>query len=167
MTSIITDVDAIGLTDPPAEPFGYSQEWVTERTVTLVRIEASDGTVGWGECWGPIAGTRETITDFFAPRLEGETPFAVERLYEDLYDTSRAAYMSTIPLPALSGIDIALWDLRGKLLDRSIADLLGGHRRRSVRAYATGHYFKHDQISKSSTNRLPPKPPTMPPSSVQ
>ncbi|MFC4440405.1 MULTISPECIES: mandelate racemase/muconate lactonizing enzyme family protein [Natrialbaceae] len=154
MSVVIDTVKAIGLTAPPAEPFGYSQEWVTERTSTLVRIEASDGTVGWGECWGPIAGTRETITDFFTPQLEGEDPLAVERIYEDLYEASRAAYMSTIPLPAISGIDIALWDLRGKLLNQSIADLLGGRRRDAVRAYATGHYFKHGHALEEQYDRI-------------
>lgn len=103
---------------------------------------------------GPIAGTRETITDFFAPQLEGDDPLAAERIYEDLYETSRAAYMSTIPLPAISGIDIAVWDLRGKLLNRSIADLLGSRRRDSVRAYATGHYFKHGYDLEEQYDRI-------------
>jgi len=150
----ITDVEAIGVSATPSEPFGYAQAWVTDRTATLVRIEASDGTVGWGECWGPIAGTRETVDEFLAPKLVGEDPLAVERLHDELVDASRAAYMSTIPLPAISGVDIALWDLRGKLLDRSIGDLLGGRRREAVRAYATGHYFKHEADLETQFERI-------------
>lgn len=150
----ITDVEAIGVSATPSEPFGYAQAWVTDRTATLVRIEASDGTVGWGECWGPIAGTRETVAEFLAPKLVGEDPLAVERLHDELVDASRAAYMSTIPLPAISGVDIALWDLRGKLLDRSIGDLLGGRRREAVRAYATGHYFKHEADLETQFERI-------------
>ena len=150
----ITDVEAIGVSATPSEPFGYAQAWVTDRTATLVRIEASDGTVGWGECWGPIAGTRETVDEFLAPKLVGRDPLAVERLHDELVDASRAAYMSTIPLPAISGVDIALWDLRGKLLDRSIGDLLGGRRREAVRAYATGHYFKHEADLETQFERI-------------
>ncbi len=138
----ITAVDAIPLAAPVDEPFGYAQAWVETRQATLVRIETADGTVGWGECWGPTAGTRETVAELFAPELLGEDPHRVEALHDRLYARSRAAYQSVVPLPALSGIDIALWDLRGKLLDRPVAELLGSRRRDAVRAYATGHYFK-------------------------
>jgi len=59
----VETVETVPLRAPIDEPFGYSQAWVEERTALLVRVEASDGTVGWGECWGPIAGTRETIEE--------------------------------------------------------------------------------------------------------
>ena len=138
----IDRVETVCLEAPLEEPFGYAQEWVDRRTATLVRIETVDGTVGWGECWGPIAGTREAVTDFFAPRLEGNSVQAVNGTYDALYDAARAAYQSIVPLPALSGIDIALWDLWGNYLGESVASLLGGRRRERVDAYATGHYFK-------------------------
>jgi D-galactarolactone cycloisomerase len=140
----IERVETVPLEAPLDEPFGYAQEWVTTRTALLVRIEASDGTVGWGECWGPIAGTRETVERLFAPHLEGESPDAVERLSEDLRDRGRAAYQSIVPLPALSGVDLALWDLAGKRAGVPVSRLLGGARRDAIRAYATGHYFRHD-----------------------
>lgn len=139
----IDRVETIPLAAPLDEPFGYSQEWVETRTALLVRIEASDGTVGWGECWGPIAGTRETVERLFAPELEGKNPRRIERLSDDLYDLGRRAYQSVVPLPALSGIDIALWDLVGTLDNVPVSTQLGGARRDRVRAYATGHYFKH------------------------
>ncbi len=137
-------VETVPLEAPLDEPFGYAQEWVETRTALLVRIEASDGTVGWGECWGPIAGTRETVDRLLAPELVGTDPRAAERRSEDLYDLGRRAYQSAVPLPALSGVDLALWDLAGKLADVPVSRLLGGARRESVRAYATGHYFRHD-----------------------
>lgn len=136
-------VETVPLEAPLDEPFGYAQEWVETRTALLVRVEASDGTVGWGECWGPIAGTRETVDRLLAPELVGADPRAVERRSEDLYDLGRRAYQSVVPLPALSGVDLALWDLAGKLADAPVSRLLGGARRESVRAYATGHYFRH------------------------
>jgi D-galactarolactone cycloisomerase len=138
----IASVDTVALEAPLDEPFGYSQEWVETRTALLVRIEADDGTVGWGECWGPIAGTKETVDDLLGPTLLGENPLHVERLHDALYERGRAAYQSIVPLPAVSGLDIALHDLRGKILDQSVSTLLGGRRRESVPAYATGHYFK-------------------------
>jgi D-galactarolactone cycloisomerase len=138
----IDAVETIPLEAPLDEPFGYSQEWVDTRSALLVRIETDDGTVGWGECWGPVAGTRETIENFLEPVLVGEDPRDVERLYDALYDAGRAAYQSVVPLPAISGLDVALWDLAGKLADEPVDCLLGGGRRTSVPAYATGHYFR-------------------------
>jgi D-galactarolactone cycloisomerase len=138
----IESVEAVGLSAPLEDRFGYAQEWVDRRSAVLVRIEADDGTVGWGECWGPVAGTRETVEDVLAPTVLGEDPLYVERLYDQLYDTGRATYQTVVPLPAISGLDIALWDLKGKLLDEPVSVLLGGRERGDVRAYATGHYFR-------------------------
>jgi len=137
----IERVEAIGVEAPLGQPFGYAQAWVETRTATLVRIEASDGTVGWGECWRPVAGTRETVEEVLAPHVFGEDPRAVERLYDRLYDAGRATYQTVVPLPAISGIDLALWDIAGKLRGEPVATLLGGRRREAVRPYATGHYF--------------------------
>ncbi|MFC4360361.1 mandelate racemase/muconate lactonizing enzyme family protein [Halobium salinum] len=138
----IENVEAVGVEAPVEEPFGYAQAWVETRSAVLVRIEADDGTVGWGECWGPVAGTRETVASLLGPALVGESPLDVERLHRDLYDRARAAYQSTVPLPALSGLDLALWDLKGTLLGVPVATLLGGRERDAVDAYATGHYFR-------------------------
>ena len=137
----IERVDAVGVEAPLEEPFGYAQAWVETRTATLVRVEASDGTVGWGECWGPVEGTRQVVESVLAPHVLGESPREVERIYDRLYDAGRAAYQTVVPLPAISGLDLALWDLAGKLRDEPVATLLGGARREAVRPYATGHYF--------------------------
>lgn len=143
MSAEIAAVEPIGLESPIEQPFGYAQSWVDTRSALLVKIETIDGEVGWGECWGPIAGTRETIEAFFSPLLVGEDPTRIERLHEMMHQRARAAYQSVVPFPALSGIDIALWDLTGKLRDQPVSALLGGRHRDAVRAYATGHYFKH------------------------
>jgi D-galactarolactone cycloisomerase len=134
-------VEAVGVEAPLEEPFGYAQAWVDTRTATLVRVETDDETVGWGECWGPVAGIREVVEDVLAPHVLGEDPREVERLYDRLYDVGRATYQTVVPLPAISGIDLALWDLAGKLRDEPVSTLLGGRRREAVRPYATGHYF--------------------------
>jgi D-galactarolactone cycloisomerase len=80
----VESVEAIGVRAPLDERFGYSQAWVTERTATLVRIEASNGTAGWGECWGPVAETTEMIELVFAPHIVDENPLDIERLYDRL-----------------------------------------------------------------------------------
>lgn len=138
----IESIETIPLRSSLENPFGYSQGWVTDRTALLVRIDGTNGVSGWGECWGPIAGTKEVIDDFLAPQLIGKDAGDPEQIYDRLYRSCRAAYQSIVPLPALSGIDIALWDLKGKSIDQPVGRLLGGQKRDSVRAYATGHYFK-------------------------
>lgn len=155
MALSIDAISTVPLRAPLAEPFGYSQAWVHERTALLVRIEASDGTVGWGECWGPIAGTRETIERFLSPILIDRDPRYVEELYDDICNQSRAAYQSVVPYPAISGVDIALWDLLGKIRGVPVSELLGGRRREHVRGYATGHYFRSEKEVTAQYEAIP------------
>lgn len=138
----IDTVEPIRLAAPLDRSFGYAQGWVDRRTATLVRIEATDGTVGWGECFGPLAGTAQIIEELLAPELVGKDPRDVAELYDTCRVVGRRAYQTTVPRPAVSGIDIALWDLTGRLAGEPVATLLGARRRSSVPAYATGHYFR-------------------------
>ncbi|MBB6644849.1 mandelate racemase/muconate lactonizing enzyme family protein [Halobellus ruber] len=137
----IRTIDAVPLRRELDERFANAQKWITHREYCLVRIETADGAVGWGECWGPIAGTRELIEERIAPLLRGRDPTAVESIHEDLVFDLRSAYHSTVPAGAVSGVDLALWDLRGKAAGTAVATLLGGKRRESVPAYATGHFW--------------------------
>ena len=139
--SPIDDVTAIPLRRELAERFANAQKWIDSREYCLVRVETEDGTVGWGECWGPVAGNRELIEEYIAPRLRGRDPTNVEQIHDDLVFALRSSYHSYVPASVVGGVDIALWDLRGKLRGESVASLLGGRRRDSVRAYATGHFF--------------------------
>lgn len=139
---IIESIETFQLSAPLDRSFGYAQGWVDERVATIVRVQASDGTVGWGECFGPLAGTADVIDELLAPALHGEDPRQVPPLYETMYDLCRRSYQTTVPLPAISGVDIALWDVRARLAGTSVADVLGGRFREAVPAYATGHYFR-------------------------
>ena len=137
----IRTVDAVPLRRELDDRFANAQKWIDAREYCLVRIETADGTVGWGECWGPIAGTREVIDERIAPLLSGRDAAAVESIHADLVFDLRSAYHSTVPAGAVSGVDLALWDLRGKEAGAPAATLLGGKRRESVAAYATGHFW--------------------------
>jgi L-alanine-DL-glutamate epimerase-like enolase superfamily enzyme len=106
---------------------------------TIVTVEADDGTVGIGEAY-PSPGVHEIITDYLRPVLVGETPLDVERLYnlmrESLSGRGSQWGVGTI---AISGVEIALWDLAGKLLDQPVWQLLGGKMRDEVMIYADCH----------------------------
>ncbi|MGM0592427.1 MAG: mandelate racemase/muconate lactonizing enzyme family protein, partial [Halobacteriota archaeon] len=137
----IDSVEAIPLRRELGARFANSQKWFDSREYCLVKITDTDGTVGWGECWGPIAGNRELVDEYIAPWLVGKDPMNVEQIHADLRFKLRSVYHSYVPVSALSGVDIALWDLKGKLLGESISSLLGGRRRDEIRAYATGHFW--------------------------
>lgn len=138
----VESVEAIPLQrDLGDERFANAQKWFDNREYCYVRITDSSGTVGWGECWGPIAGNRELVEDYLTPRVVGKDPMNVKQIHADLIHELRSSYHSYVPISALSGIDIALWDLKGKLLDESVSSLLGGRRRDEIQAYATGHFW--------------------------
>jgi D-galactarolactone cycloisomerase len=139
---VIQRIEAIPLYRDLDTRFANAQKWIDSREYCLVRIETGDGLVGWGECWGPIAGNRELIEEYVAPRLEGEEPTAVERLHDELVFALRSSYHSYVPASVVSGVDMALWDLTGKSMGTSVSRLLGGRQREEVRAYATGGFFR-------------------------
>jgi len=142
MSMKIRHVEAIPIRHELKEPFGNAQGWTTARQYLIVKITADDGTVGYGECWGPIAGNHQIVHEVIAPLLVGEDPLDTAVLWERIHFKLRWAYHSFAPYSALSGTDIALWDLKGKLLETPVCTLLGGVFRDKVLAYATGHYFR-------------------------
>lgn len=112
----------------------------------LVEIVCDDGTVGWGECLGP-ARANATIVGIYAGTLVGANPLETEKLWQDLYHRLRDQGQRGLTMTALSGIDIALWDIKGKHHGVSVSELLGGRFREEVRAYATGA-FRHDGVDR-------------------
>jgi D-galactarolactone cycloisomerase len=107
----------------------------------LVEIEADDGTVGWGEAFGPAPLTA-AIVDHYRPLLLGADALATEAIWERLYNALRDHGQKGLAIEALSAVDIALWDLKGRHLGLPIHRLMGGPLRTRVTAYATGFYRK-------------------------
>ncbi|WP_248446340.1 mandelate racemase/muconate lactonizing enzyme family protein [Sinorhizobium meliloti] len=107
----------------------------------LVRIETENGAVGWGETYGLVAprATMEIIDDLFADFTMGRDPFDAAAIHDDLYDLMRVrGYTGGFYVDALAAIDIALWDLAGKLAGLPVCKLLGGRRRDRIDAYISG-----------------------------
>lgn len=127
-----------------AERFWYSQTPCGERASLLVRVTTDSGLAGWGEggVSMPVDHVATCVHDAFAPRLLGRDPRATEPIWDDLYTHSRDWGRKATPIDALSAIDIALWDIRGKEAGKPIHALLGGAFRDRVRRYATGLYYR-------------------------
>jgi L-alanine-DL-glutamate epimerase-like enolase superfamily enzyme len=100
----------------------------------LVRIETDAGVTGFGEAGatGPMARARIAT---MAPHLIGKDPLTIEVHFHNL-TTLMHTYMAHIP--TISGIDMALWDLAGKLLNEPVNRLLGGPFRDAIPMYSHG-----------------------------
>ncbi|WP_254537977.1 mandelate racemase/muconate lactonizing enzyme family protein [Halomarina litorea] len=105
---------------------------------TLVRVYTDAGVVGTGEAyWG--AGVPELV-ERMKPFVVGENPLDIDRLFEHLVQKmSGEGAVGGVTVTAISGIEIALHDLAGKLLDVPAYQLLGGKYRDEVRVYCDCH----------------------------
>ncbi len=101
-------------------------------------VTAEDGSWGIGLTThsGPVM---PVINDHFAPLLQGEDCMATEKLWDMMYRFSFPYGPSGIASYAISAVDLALWDLKGKLLDKPVYELLGGPAREDIFCYATGN----------------------------
>ena len=122
-----------------SEPFAYSRAWYDNRTAMLVEIETDDGPAGWGECYGPARITA-AVVEHVKPWLVGEDPLRTDHLWQMIYARLRDHGQKGVVIQGLSGIDIALWDVKGKHFGVPVHRLLGGALRQEVQAYATGLY---------------------------
>jgi galactonate dehydratase len=122
-------------------PCLYSADFET----ALVRVELSNGLVGWGEAQAPLAPeVASAIANLLLqPALVGEefdgSQARIAELWERMYATMRVrGHSGGFMLDAMSGVDIALWDLAGKLAGKPVAHLLAADPKRHVPAYLSG-----------------------------
>jgi L-alanine-DL-glutamate epimerase-like enolase superfamily enzyme len=124
---------------------------------TLIRVETDSGLVGIGAALGTPPVVAAIIEHELEPELVGEDPMFSERLYEKMYNGSRAipALERGVPQPevsrrrgmvmeAIAGVDIAIWDVKAQALGVPIYQALGATRR-SVRGYASGGWAPGDE----------------------
>jgi len=140
----IVDVRAHCLSSALETPFAFSQGWVKSRGACLVEVQTDAGLTGWGEalCQGlqPPAIAAAAIESALKPLLVGADPLQIEPLWHRMYMHTRDYGMQGAMIAAISGVDIALWDLAGKSLGQPVWRLLGGAYRERVQIYATGFY---------------------------
>src|SRR5947208_4696132 len=105
----------------------------------LVKVETDSGLYGIGEAyWGP--GVKDLILTQMKPLVVGEDPLNVDKLYTKmLLRSAGAGAIAGVTMTAASGIEIALWDLAGRILETPACNLLGGRFRDRVRFYRTVH----------------------------
>jgi len=162
----ITRIEASWVRFPIAESRQHVSDFgkVGSFDAAIVRIETDGGIVGWGEAKNAVgsAGTYAAlvtlINDEIAPRLIGRDPRQIVAIWEELYSGVRGHYALArghvfpevsrrgISVAAISGIDIALWDILGKSLGVPVCQLLGGAKADRLPAYASGGWAGVDGI---------------------
>lgn len=132
------------------EALGYSQQYYARRTSHLVEVATDAGLTGWGECFGAgnvAVANKAIVEQVIQPMVLGEDPLAREVLWHRVYNLLRDHGQKGMSMQALSGVDIALWDLFGKIVDQPIHRLLGGAFRERVQVYGYGMMLKRESTA--------------------
>jgi L-rhamnonate dehydratase len=112
--------------------------WLPKWEGVWCRVTAEDGTAGLGYTGHgrPVAAVLE---DHLAPQLMGEDYLAIEKLADMMFRMTKPYGSTGLASYAVSAVDLALWDLRGKLLDKPVYQLLGGPQKERIFCYCTGN----------------------------
>jgi L-alanine-DL-glutamate epimerase-like enolase superfamily enzyme len=111
--------------------------FVVDRAI-LVEVVSDAGVSGWGECAFDGGALMKTfVDDRLKKEVVGKNPFDVRRLWDVMFFENHDLGPSGALPNAIAGIDIALWDLKGRLLGQPICNLLGGKYRDKIEAYGS------------------------------
>ena len=130
--------------------FFFSQWEYSNRKICIVKIICDDGIFGWGEAYGPAPVVKESI-NYIKQNIIGMNPLESDVIWSTLFRRVHDYGRSGVFVSAISAIDIALWDIKGKYHKLPVSTLLGGSYREKIRPYATGLYFSD---SKTLTDDL-------------
>lgn len=164
----IAEVRAHWLRYPIPEQSQHTSDFGRLRNFDMVLVEIHDteGRIGYGEAKAGVGSSSfggalvSLLRDEFAPLLVGQDPRDITRLWDLLYNGPRFGYARssgrTFPeldrrgsrISALSGVDMALWDLKGKALNLPLYQLLGGRYRDSIPLYASGGWADESEIGR-------------------
>ena len=131
------------------EELGYSQQFYAQRSAHLVEVETDAGITGWGECFGPgnvAIANKGIVEKVIQPMLLGADPMLRDVHWHTVYNLLRDHGQKGMPMQALSGVDIALWDIAGKVTGQPLHALLGGAHRTRVPAYGYGMMLKRESV---------------------
>ncbi|MBU2912753.1 MULTISPECIES: mandelate racemase/muconate lactonizing enzyme family protein [Reichenbachiella] len=137
----IEKIEPFVVTNKLEVPFYFSQWKYDTRKICIVKVTLEDGTYGWGEGYGPAQVVKAGV-EFFSPFIIGMKALEHEVVWQQMYLRSMDFARSGTFQAALSAIDVALWDIKGKLLQAPVSVLLGGVKNPYIAPYATGLYFE-------------------------
>lgn len=144
MRHIIRDVKVHLVSMPITEGFADATRKVEMIGYTIVRVTTEDGIEGFGVTYHEVGGeaTKLLIEKNIAPKLIGRDPFETEVLWTELVQYLRGVGRKGLMFCALSAVDIALWDLKGKIIDMPLYRLFGGNQTK-VPVYGSGGWTSY------------------------
>jgi len=119
---------------------GLKTYWVGP--IVYVKIETNHGIAGWGDLKGTDVRVGRVLVESLYELLEGENPTRIEHLWQKMFRAHRDIRGGAILIHAMAAIDIALWDIAGKLWNTPVYRLLGGPTRDRIRVYHTPQAVK-------------------------
>ena len=137
----IAAVRTIALSCPVDPPYASAAGVQSRRGGLLVEIETDEGITGIGEAGLGGGATATVIEKDLTPLLVGQDPLLIEGLWQRMFARTRQYGRRGVVMQAISGIDIALWDIAGKVAKLPVYRLLGASRDR-VEAYASGGFYQ-------------------------
>lgn len=123
------------------ERLGYSQQYYDKRSAHLVEVTTDEGVTGWGECFGPgnvALANKAIVEQVIQPMVLGMDPLGRDVIWHKVYNLLRDHGQKGMPMQSLSGVDIALWDIAGKVAGLPLSQLIGGRHREDVAVYGYG-----------------------------
>ena len=129
---------------------GYSQQYYKHRTAHLVEVETDDGITGWGECFGPgdiALANKYIVENVIQPLVIGEDPLNKEYIWHKVYNLLRDSGQKGMPIQALSGVDIALWDILAKRANMPLYQLVGGKCNDQIPVYGYGMMLQKKPVN--------------------
>lgn len=126
-------LDVLPVSGDAMASFRFHQ-WLT------CEVESEDGTVGIGDAALAPPLVKAAIEDWYAPIVVGEDPFDYAYIWEKMYRRSMAWGRKGVGMTAISAIDIAIWDLMGKLVKKPVFKLLGGRTKSRIPVYYSKLY---------------------------
>jgi len=126
------------------DPRSRDAQWFGPVALTLVEVETSGGRLGYGTIGGFTSAGTDIVETYLRPLALGHSVFETELLWDKLYRATVRFGRRGVAVSALSAIDIACWDLKGKLLNQPVYNLIGGKTRDRVQAYCSRLYALED-----------------------
>jgi len=141
---IITKVEVLLTRKNLKTTMRISRGGFTVRQHALVKVHTDSGIIGWGEGIGNASLVKSIIESYIAPAVVGMDAFNITMLRKKFLHDSVYFERKGSVLCALSGIEIACWDIKGKALGVPCYELLGGKSRDTLQAYASDVYWEQD-----------------------
>ncbi|MBR3228150.1 MAG: mandelate racemase/muconate lactonizing enzyme family protein [Erysipelotrichaceae bacterium] len=146
----ITKVSAMVLRYQYDNAIADAQNYFSTRNAVIVTVETDTGLKGIGEsaCFGgPAETTKYIVENELGPIIIGDDPTNIERCWKKMFDRTRQHGRGGVIIAAMSGIDIALWDILGKHANLPVYKLLGGYSDK-LTPYASGGFYSRGKGTK-------------------